>query len=208
MEKLSMFERIDIINNFGVNLDTATIYIAGEIDGGLNISIRMKIDMILQYKKGIEQPCKEINFIVASPGGDAFSILALVDMYEDFKKQGILINILIEGICYSATTFVCACATGKRRASKNSRFLVHELQIKGGDGTHTQSKSFGHEVDELNEQILNIYTQLHVKKLFTDKVPTDKEYTKVYKDWEKKCQSETYFSAEKAIEYGFIDEIV
>ena len=210
-KKLPVFDIIDIINNYGVNLNTATVYIAGEIDANINVNIRMRIDMIKEYNLHLEKPLTEINFILNSPGGDAVAIPSMIDLYESLLKEGIKVNVYTEGICYSAATFLMACATGKRQTSKRTRFLVHELQIRGAEGTYTQTKSFQKELNLLNGDMIEIYTMCTLKVQGTHdngKNPSDKEYEKLYKAWEKRCTGETYLSAEEAKELGLIDEII
>jgi len=205
-EKVDLIDRIDIVNNYGVNLEEAIIYIAGELDAIVNLTLRTKIDMIKEYYKSQKRELSEINFFVNSPGGDVIAIFSLMDLYDSLLKEGIKVNVLAEGVCFSATTFLVACATGKRRASKNTRFLVHEMQISGINGTHTQTKSFQKEIGFLNERMLSVYAECTSKK--KGKTLLSKEYDKFYRDWERKCQGETYLSSEEVLELGLIDEIV
>lgn len=208
-KEITLNDKLDIIHGYGINLETATIYIAGEIDGTANISLRMKIDTIKEYYNFHEKELKEINLILSSPGGDATAITAVMDLYDSLLKEGIKVNVLAEGICYSAATFFMAAATGIRKASKRTRFLVHELQIRGVEGTHTQTKSFQKELNLLNDDMIEVYAECTLKKKTADgKTPSDKEFEKICKDWEKKCQGETYLSSTEAVELGLIDEIV
>jgi len=210
-KEITLNDKLEIIHSYGVNLETSTVYIAGEIDGAANISLRMKIDMIKEYCRHITKPLTELNLVISSPGGDATAITAMMDLYDSLLREGIKTNILTEGICYSAATFFVACAPGVRTAGRRARFLVHELQIRGVEGTHTQTKAFQKELTILNDDMLEVYTECTLKKrgaYLDGKTPSDKEFEKVYKDWEKKCQNETYLSAEQAQELGLIDEIV
>lgn len=204
-KEVTVFEKIDIIHSFGIDLRTKTIYVAGEIDGVANLSLRMKIDVIKEYYASNNEEVKEINMVISSPGGDATSITAMMDLYESYAKEGILINVYAEGICYSAATFFLACASGKRTVSKRTRFLIHELQISGVGGTHTQTKSSQKELEVLNGDIVKAYTECSLR---SKGKYTDKEYDKTYKGWEKRMQNETYLSATEAKDLGLVDEVV
>ena len=208
-ELVTLNEKIEIIHVYGINLDTKTIYVAGEIDGTSNLSLRMKIDIIKQYWKERGEPITEINLILSSPGGDATAISAMIDAYASYTKEGITINITTEGICYSAATFFVACATGHRAISRNTRFLVHELQISGIGGTHTQTKSFAKELELLNDEMIKIYANCTIKaKLAKGEKVTEAETKKIITAWQKRIQNETYLSAEEALKLGLVDEVL
>jgi ATP-dependent protease ClpP protease subunit len=198
---------MDILSTYGVNLDTATIYISGEIDASINIHLRMKLDLIVYYYMSLNIDLKDIQIILSSPGGDAMAIFALYDLFDFYLKQyGIKTNVHVEGICYSAATFLIGCATGKRTASKNSRFMVHELQIRdqGVTGTFTQTKSFGKELSFLQEDLFKKYALMELRG---KKVPKN-ELDKKIREWEQRCVLETYGSSVEALGWGLIDEII
>lgn len=209
MSDISLNKKIEILHAYGINLDTKTIYIAGEIDANSNLSLRMKIDTIKQYWDLKDQKVFEVNLFLSSPGGDATAIPAMIDAYENYLKEGIKINIVTEGVCYSAATFFVACATGHRAISKNTRFLVHELQISGVGGTHTQTKSFSKELELLNDEMIKIYANCTIKaKLKREEKITEAENKKIISAWQKRIQNETYLSAEEALKLGLVDEVL
>lgn len=214
MEKklIDFNEKASIIHEYGINLATKTIYVSGEIDAAANLALRIKIDLIRDYYKDLNEPLTEITLILSSPGGDAVAIEAIMDLYDWYKKDGLLINVIVEGICYSAATFFACCASGKRQATKRARFLVHEIQISGAGGTHTQTKSFQSELDYLGERMIEAYSLCTLKKIgyygVDKKEPSTKEYDKVIKAWKKRVTGETYLSAQEACDLGLIDEVI
>ena len=206
-DKTSVFDKVDIINNYGVNLEKAIIYFSGTVDGHCNIALRQKIDMIEEYYTNeLNKTLEEITLILSSPGGDATVILAILDLYDWLLAvKNIKVNVMVEGICYSAATFIVAKATGKRTASKSSRFLVHELQITSGEGTHTQTKALQKEINFLQDKLYEQYSEL---SLANQKNLSDAAIAKNIKEWEKRCTSETYLSAEEAKNFNLVDEII
>lgn len=205
-------DRASILHEYGINLSTKTVYVSGAIDAEANLGLRIKFDIIKDYCQESNEELKEFNLILSSLGGDATSIEAIMDLYDSYKKEGILINIHVEGISFSAATFFTCCATGKRTASKRARFLVHEIQISGAGGTHTQTKSFTTELNHLNEIMLQAYTECTLKKMgyygIDNKCPEQKVYDKIYKAWNKRTIGETYLSSQEACELGLIDEVI
>ena len=48
---MELANKLEIIQNYGLNLDKACIYIASEIDSTLSTYLRIKVDMIEEYYK-------------------------------------------------------------------------------------------------------------------------------------------------------------
>lgn len=207
---MNLVERIDILNQCGVHLPTATIFIAGDIDANLATALRFKFHMIQDWFKEEKEPLKEINIVMNSCGGDASAIFSVLDFYHEIqKKHGILTNVQAEGNCMSAASFILGGATGVRRANPRTRFMVHEIQIEGMGGTHTQTKAFQTELNLMQDECYNLYAQFSYKQDYdAGKTPEASEFEARVKQWDKLCTKETYFGVEKAIELGLIDEIV
>lgn len=204
MEKpqISSLTIIDTIANYQIDLSSATIYLSGEIDMSFTINLRMKIAMLKAFAVEHNIQLTEINLVGNSIGGDASVILSILDLYEELKSQGILVNVHFEGNCMSAATFICAGATGRRVASKRCRFMIHEIQVVPPGGTFTQAKSFNNETTFLQKEMYKEYARLTGCRN-TGKNPTAKEI----KIWQDISTKETYLSAVKAQELGLIDEI-
>lgn len=207
---LSLIERIEALHQFGADLSSATIFLAGEIDGNLSTALRIKIAMIKDYYKIEKEPLKVINIIINSYGGDANAITSVIDLFDELKsKDNILVNIQAEGVCMSAATFIVGGATGIRTANKRTRFMVHEVQIEGMGGTHTQTKSFQGELDRLQKEMYELYADFTYRnRRIAGEVISEEEYNKCVADWEKLCAKEAHFGAEEAIKKGLIDSII
>lgn len=199
----SIMERLDAMFTYQIDLEKAAIYVAGEIDMGFTINLRMRISMLKQYwELEKQEPLKAITLVGNSLGGDATIILSMIDLYEELKAEGILVNVHFEGNCMSAATFICAGATGVRSAGKRCRFMIHEIQVMPPGGTYTQAKSFSQETAFLQNEMYKLYAQL-TQYRDTSKTPTPKEI----KAWKDLSAKESYLSSKQAKELGLIDEI-
>jgi ATP-dependent protease ClpP protease subunit len=203
-------EKIDMLHQYGIDLDSATIYFATEIDGTLTISLRIKTEMIKKYwKENKNEDIKRITIIFCSPGGDATIMAAIADFYDYYKNQGIFFDILAEGICYSAASLMIGHASGIRRATKRTRFMIHELQIKSVEGTATQTKAAQKEIDYIQEDALKAYVYLYCKKKYGGlENISGKEYKEITEKFDNMMKKETYLNANEALELGLIDEII
>jgi len=205
---MKVWDKLDYLNLYGIDLDAATITYAAEIDGNFSILIRIRTEIIKKYwEEVLEKDLDKITLVLCSPGGDASAIFAIADMYDFYKKEGILFDIFVEGICFSAATFVIGLASGVRRATKRTRFMIHELQISNVEGTATQTKATQKEIDFIQEEALKIYSELYTKKNFPKGV-NKKQIKEIEQKIDIAIRNETYLSAQEALEYGLIDEVV
>jgi ATP-dependent protease ClpP protease subunit len=87
--------------------------------------------------------------------------------------------------------------------------MVHEIQIEGMGGTHTQTKAFQTELNRMQDECYTLYAEFSYKQDYDAGLkPTPEDFENRVKQWDKLCTKETYFGADKALEYGLIDEIV
>jgi len=207
--KLKLNDKLEFLNQYGIDLDNATISYAAEIDANLSILLRIRTEIIKKYWEiELGKKLEKVKIVLCSPGGDASAIFAMADMYDCYKKEGILFDVFTEGICFSAATFIIGLGTGVRRATKRTRFMIHELQVTAIEGTATQTKATQKEIDFIQEETLKIYADLYCKKMYGYKNPTDEQYQEVIDKFDNLVRKETYLSAEEALEHGFIDEVV
>lgn len=206
--RLMIWDKIDYLNLYGIDLENATVTYAAEIDGNFSLLIRIRAEIIKKYwEEVLKKPLKKITIILCSPGGDASAIFAVADMYDYYKKEKILFDVLVEGICFSAATFIIGLASGIRRATKRTRFMIHELQISNVEGTASQTKATQKEIDFIQDEAIKIYSELFIKKNHPKGV--DKKLTKeIYEKFDYLLKKESYISAQEALEYGLIDEII
>ena len=201
---MELANKLEIIQNYGLNLDKACIYIASEIDSTLSTYLRIKVDMIEEYyKEELGEELERVKLFLNSPGGDIYSIGAVLDFFNELKERNILVDTHSEGMCQSAATFIIAGGTGKRTSSKNCRWKIHEIQIttlSEQTQTPSQAKREQDEYDFLQKDYYKRYAEITCKR--------KNNLSKVSKDWEELCKHTHYFSSFEAKKLGLIDEVI
>ncbi len=140
-----------------------------------------------------EDPDKEINLYVNSPGGMVTAGLAVYDTMQYIRSP---ITTICMGMAMSfGAVLLCAGNKGRRFALPHSRIMIHQPLIHG-EGLNGQVTDIEIETKELT---------ITKKKLLTIIAKhTGQTYERVFEDSERN----KYFSAEEAKEYGLIDEVI
>lgn len=137
-----------------------------------------------------EDPDKDISLYLHSPGGIISSGLAIYDTMQLVRPD---ISTICVGIAASmATVLLCAGAKGKRYALPNATIHMHQA-MGGATGQASDIEIAAREILRLQDKIRNIlakHTGQPVDKIVRD---TDRDF---------------YLSAEQAVEYGIVDEIL
>jgi ATP-dependent Clp protease protease subunit len=136
---------------------------------------------------------RDINLFINSPGGDAFSGLALADQIERARRKGFRITAHASGIIASAAVPVFA-VCNLRLAAPGTIFMVHETELWKWPGRETAS-----DINSQNE-LMVLLRERYIAKLVS--------YSKLDKNnWEQLENKTTWFSADKAQEWGLVDRI-
>ena len=136
---------------------------------------------------------RDVNLFINSPGGDAFSGLALADQIERARRKGFKITAHASGIIASAAVPVFA-VCDVRLAAPGTIFMVHEAALWKWPGRETAS-----DIRSQNE-LMHLLRDRYIGKLaMNSKLNKDK--------WEKLENKTTWFSAEKAKAWGLVDSI-
>ena len=137
-----------------------------------------------------EDPDRDINMYVHSPGGVITAGLAIYDTMNLIRSD--VSTIAVGSTASMATVLLAAGARGKRYALPNA--TVHMHQAMGGiRGQAADIEIAAREILRNNEIIRNIlseHTGQPIERIRTD---TDRDF---------------YLSADQALEYGMIDEIL
>jgi ATP-dependent Clp protease protease subunit len=138
-----------------------------------------------------ENPDKDINIYINSPGGDVTALFAIYDTVQYIKND-------IATICFgqaasAAAVLLAAGKKGKRLALPHSRILLHQPYGQSGYAQASDLELVGREIirmrDMMNE-IVARHTGQSVERVHKD---TDRDFV---------------MSAEEAKEYGIIDEVI
>lgn len=138
-----------------------------------------------------EDPDKDIDLYINSPGGSVTAGLAMYDCMQLVKPD---VSCICMGMAASAAAVLLAGgAAGKRYALPYSRIMIHQPWIGSIGGQAT-------DIDIHARQILK--TRETLNKILADH--TGQELSKVERDTER----DYYMTAEEAKEYGIIDEVI
>ena len=137
-----------------------------------------------------DDPDKDINFYVNSPGGSVYAGLAIYDTLQHIKPS---ISTFCVGMAASMSALLLACGEkGKRFALPHSRILIH--QPMGA------FKGQASDIDIQAKEIMNLKEELNKILVKHTKQPMDK----ITKDTDR----DFYMTANEAKEYGIIDNVV
>jgi len=137
-----------------------------------------------------ENPDRDINMYINSPGGDINALMAIYDTMQYVKPD-------IATICFgqaasAAAVLLAAGSPGKRLALKHSRILLHQ-PYAGAQGQVSDIEIAASEITRLKvalEEILSHHSGQTVEKIAAD---TDRDFV---------------MTAAQAKEYGIIDEVI
>ena len=137
-----------------------------------------------------EDPDKDIQLYINSPGGVVYDGLAIYDTMQYIKPDVQTIGI---GLQASMGAFLLSSgAKGKRFVLPNARVMIHQPS-SGTQGKVTDQEISLREAMELKERLAKIIAGNTGQKL--DKVKADME-----RDY--------WMSADEALEYGVVDEVI
>ena len=137
-----------------------------------------------------EDPDKDINIYVNSPGGSVTAGLAIYDTMQYVKPQ--VSTICIGQAASMGAVLMCAGAKGKRFALPNARIMIHQ-PLGGARG---QSKDMEIQVAEM----------IRLRKALYDILSKHSGHT--FERIEKDCDRDFFMGASEAKQYGLIDEVV
>ncbi|MEO0247627.1 MAG: ATP-dependent Clp endopeptidase proteolytic subunit ClpP [candidate division WOR-3 bacterium] len=137
-----------------------------------------------------ENPDRDINLYINSPGGEVTAGLAIYDTMQYIKPD---VATICVGMAASMGAVLLAAGTkGKRYALPNSRIMIHQ-PWGGVEGQAIDIKIHAEEIMRIRDilnQILSKHTGQPIEKIEKD---TDREF---------------FMSAQDAKEYGIVDEVI
>ncbi|MBU0544552.1 MAG: ATP-dependent Clp endopeptidase proteolytic subunit ClpP [Proteobacteria bacterium] len=137
-----------------------------------------------------EDPEKDINFYINSPGGIVTSGLAIYDTMQYIKPD--IATVCIGQAASMGALLLTAGTKGKRYSLPNSRILIHQ-PMGGFQGQASDIAIQAKEILRMKEilnNILSVHTGKNLKQIQTD---TDRDY---------------FMSSQEAKEYGLIDHVI
>jgi ATP-dependent Clp protease, protease subunit len=149
-----------------------------------------------------ENPDKDINLYINSPGGSVTAGLAIYDTMQYIKCD---VRTIVMGQAASMGSFLAQAGTpGKRVVLPESRTMIHRVS-SGTPGTrgsvHVQELEFEdakrhfEESKRLNERLTELYAKHNSKG-------------KTYEELFETMKFDTFLSAQDAVEWGLADKVV
>jgi len=137
-----------------------------------------------------ENPDKDIQIYINSPGGSVSAGLAIYDTMQFIKCD---VSTLVVGSACSMGAFILSSgAKGKRFALPNAEIMIHQMS-GGANGQLTDVKIRADMMDKLEKRLNNI---------------TAKQTGKTVEQIEQDTNRDNWMFPEEALAYGLIDKIV
>ena len=140
-----------------------------------------------------QDPDKDIQFYINSPGGSVTSGMAIYDTIQYIKCD---VSTICMGMAASMGSFLLSSGTkGKRFALPNSEILIHQPLIAGGgiSGQCTDIKIHSDHMVKTREKLNRILAQNTGKPIEQINIDTERD---------------NYMTAQEALEYGLIDKVI
>ena len=138
-----------------------------------------------------ENPDKDINIYINSPGGDISALFAIYDTMQFIKND--IATICLGKAASAAAVLMAAGTKGKRLALPHSRVLLHQPYAQVGYSQVTDLELAAREIlrmREILEEIIAKHTGQPIERIHKD---TDRDFV---------------MEATAAKEYGIIDEVI
>ena len=137
-----------------------------------------------------DDPDKDINLYINSPGGSVSAGMAIYDTIQYIKCD---VSTICVGLAASMGAFLLAAgAKGKRKALPNAEIMIHQPS-GGAQGQAT-------DINIQAEQIIK--TKRRLNEILAER--TGQSIEKITADTER----DNYMSAEEAKAYGLVDEVI
>jgi len=137
-----------------------------------------------------EDPDKDINFYINSPGGKVSAGMAIYDTMQYIKPD---IATVCIGLAASMGAFLLAAGTkGKRFSLPHSRIMIHQ-PMGGTQGQASDIAIQAQEILKMKETLNQLLAKHTGKPIEQVQADTDRDF---------------YMSSEEAKEYGIIDHVI
>jgi ATP-dependent Clp protease protease subunit len=138
-----------------------------------------------------EDPDRDITMYINSPGGSFTSLMAIYDTMQYVRPD--IVTACIGQAASAAAVMLAGGTAGKRAALPNARILIHQPSMEGAYGQVSDLEIQAAEINRVRRQ-MEVMLARH----------TNKDADQVRKDIER----DKILTAQEAMEYGIIDEIM
>ena len=149
-----------------------------------------------------ENPDKDINLYINSPGGSVTSGLAIYDTMQFIKPD---VKTIVMGQAASMGSFLAqAGAPGKRFVLPESRTMIHRVS----SGTRGTSGSVHVQELQMEDAIRSFEEGKRLNERLTELYVKHNTANKTYEELFDTMKYDTFLSAEQAVENGFADKVI
>ena len=135
-------------------------------------------------------PTKDIQIYLNSPGGSVYAGLGIYDTMQYIQPK---VSTICTGLAASmASVLLCAGEKGCRCALPHARVMIHQ-PMGGADGQATDMEITVREILKLKKELYEIIA---------------KHSGQPFEQVEKDSDRDHWFTAEEALQYGMIDEVL
>jgi ATP-dependent Clp protease protease subunit len=162
------------------------IFVHGPIDDGM---ASLVMAQLLFLEK--EDPDKDIDMYINSPGGSVTAGLAIYDTMQTIKPD---VATLCAGMAASmASILLTGGAQGKRFVLPYAKILIHQPWVQQVGGQATDIEIHARDLIATRRALAGIYEE-------TTKKPIDQILKDIERDF--------YMTAQEALDYGIVDSII
>jgi ATP-dependent Clp protease protease subunit len=161
------------------------LFLKGEITG--NSSTDLIANIILLDKIATE----EIVIYINSPGGELGSMMSIYDVFQSVQSP--IRTVCIGGAYSAAAVLLASGSRGMRMAYPRSKMMIHDIQLAELSGSKSEIEKESRLIKQDSLSMLEIIA-----------CHTGQSLRKVKGD----CKNDKYFTPQKALQYGLIDEII
>ena len=137
-----------------------------------------------------EDPTKDINLYINSPGGSVTAGFAIYDTMNYIKCD---VSTICIGMAASMGAFLLSSgAKGKRFALPNAEVMIHQ-QLGGAKGQATEIQIFAEQILKTKKKLNSILAKNTGKSVEVITADTERD---------------NYMEAQEAMEYGLIDKVI
>ncbi|MFA5562085.1 MAG: ATP-dependent Clp endopeptidase proteolytic subunit ClpP [Eubacteriales bacterium] len=166
-------------------LNDRIVFLADEVN---DVTASLVVAQMLYLEA--QDPDKDINFYINSPGGSISAGLAIYDTMNFIKCD---VSTICIGMAASMGAFLLAAGTkGKRLALPNSEVMIHQ-PLGGTRGQASDIKIHAEHIIFIREKLNRILAER-----------TGQAYETVVRDTER----DNFMTAQQALAYGLIDKVV
>ena len=135
---------------------------------------------------------EDISFFINSPGGGVTAGMAIYDTMQFIRPD--VSTIVMGQACSMGSLLATAGAPGKRKILPNARHMIHQPS-GGAGGQATDMQIQVEEIIKMKKNLTQIYVDHNSKG-------------KTFEQFRQDMERDKFMSAQEALEYGLVDEII